>query len=243
MNTNSFTGRKALVIGGSGGIGRAVALALAGENAFVTVHGGSSLERLENTINDIKAAGGKAEGFLCSADEKGAAEKILSMSPCADIIVCAWGPFKRSALEDTDAGLWEKMTLCNLAFPGTIVSLAISGMIERNYGRLLLLGGTNTDTIRGFNTTTAYSAAKTALGVLAKSAARIGGQSGVTCNVLCPGLTHTEYLDEEECAYNRKKSPDGAALETSEIARIALAIMKNPGLNGTVIPIDKGIVV
>jgi NAD(P)-dependent dehydrogenase (short-subunit alcohol dehydrogenase family) len=130
----------------------------------------------------------------------------------------------------------------NLIFPGTIISLAICGMIQRNWGRILLFGGTNTDTIRGFTGTAAYSAAKTALGVIAKSAAKTAGKRGVTCNVVCPGLTDTEYLDEKARVYNRERSPWGRALSAEELALGALRILENPGINGAVVPIDQGLV-
>jgi NAD(P)-dependent dehydrogenase (short-subunit alcohol dehydrogenase family) len=133
------------------------------------------------------------------------------------------------------------MVLGNLAFPGTIVSLALCGMIKRRWGRILLFGGTNTDTIRGFTSTAAYSAAKTALGVIAKSAAKTAGKHGITCNVICPGLTDTEYLDEEARAYNRERSPSGKALSPAEIALGALGILENPAINGAVVPVDQGL--
>jgi NAD(P)-dependent dehydrogenase (short-subunit alcohol dehydrogenase family) len=116
-------------------------------------------------------------------------------------------------------------------------------MMRRKWGRILLFGGTNTDTIRGFTTTAAYSAAKTALGVLAKSAAKSAGSQGVTCNVICPGLTDTEYLDEAGRRYNRERSPGGKALEPEEIASLAVEILANPRINGAIIPIDRGLVV
>ncbi|MDR1863510.1 MAG: SDR family NAD(P)-dependent oxidoreductase [Treponema sp.] len=238
---NAFAGRKALVIGGSGGIGREVALALAGRGARLTVHGGSSRERLERTLGDIRDSGGEAEGFLCPADLPGAAERILARAPDPDILVCAWGPFKRGSLEALDADFWQTMVSCNLAFPGTIVSLALDSMIKKKWGRILLFGGTNTDTIRGFASTAAYSAAKTGLGVIAKSAAKTAGKQGITCNVICPGLTDTEYLDEEARAYNRERNPLGKALRAAEIALTALGILENPAINGAVVPVDRGL--
>jgi 3-oxoacyl-[acyl-carrier protein] reductase len=237
-----FSGRKALVIGGSGGIGRELALALAKRGARLTVHGGASRERLERTLGEIRAMGGEAEGFLCPADVPGAAERILERAPDPDILVCAWGPFKRGALETLDAHFWETMVFGNLVFPGTIISLALCGMIAKRWGRILLFGGTNTDTIRGFTTTAAYSAAKTALGVLAKSAAKAAGKQGITCNVICPGLTDTEYPDEDARAYNRERSPGGKALSPAEIALGAMGILENPAINGAVLPIDRGLV-
>ena len=237
-----FLCRKALVVGGSGGIGKAVALGLAAKGAELTVHGGSSGERLEGTLRAIRESGGKADGFLLHVDSPLAAEKILALSPPADILVCAWGPFKQGSIETLDRDFWQSMGDNNLVFPGILVSSCLKSMMERNWGRILLFGGTNTDTIRGFATTVAYSAAKTALGVIAKSVAKTAGTHGVTCNVLCPGLTDTEYTAEGLGRYNREKSPGGKPMNPEQIALAALVILENPCINGAVIPSDQGLV-
>ncbi|MCL2472823.1 MAG: SDR family NAD(P)-dependent oxidoreductase [Treponema sp.] len=242
MVTDTFSGRKALVIGGTGGIGRAVALGLAERGAELIIHGGSSRERLDSVITAIRKNGGKADGFLLSINNPAAADKILALCPDPDILVCAWGPFKQGALETLDNEFWQNMVESNLVFPGILVSKTIRGMMERNWGRILLFGGTNTDNIRGFTTTTAYSAAKTALGVIAKSAAKTGGSRGVTCNVVCPGLTDTEYTTAGQRQYNAEKSPGGEPLKSGQIARAALAILENPGINGALVSVDQGVV-
>jgi len=251
-----FSGKKALVVGGTGGIGKAVALGLAQKGAEVTVHGGSSRQHLNDTIAALKAIGGKGEGFLFPINGPEAAADIVSRffsaappglggvgygSPL-DILVCAWGPFRQGRLEALDREFWQTMAGNNLVFPGILVSMALPGMIERNWGRILLFGGTNTDTIRGFVTSTAYSASKTALGVIAKSVAKAAGSRGVTCNVVCPGLTDTEYTAEDLLRYNREKSPGGKPLSAEQVARAALAVLENPGFNGAVVPVDQGIV-
>ena len=236
-----FAGKKALVIGGTGGIGRAVALGLAERGAELTIHGGSSLERLENTLKTIKKLGGKGEGFLLSIDNLIRAEEIFARAPDPDILVCAWGPFRRAPLDRLDLEFWQGMVMGNLAFPGLVVSLALPKMIERNWGRILLFGGTNTDSIRGFLTSAAYSAAKTGLGVLAKSVAKHAAAQGISCNVICPGLTDTEYLDDNEKKYNRDLSPGNQALSPENIAWFCMEILENPGINGAVIPVDRGI--
>ena len=238
----TFSGKKALVIGGTGGIGRAVALALAERGAELTVHGGSSAERFENTLGAIKERGAKGDGFLLRIEGAASAEEIIARAPPPDILVCAWGPFKQGKLEALDRGFWQNMVESNLVFPGVLVSLSLWGMMKRGWGRILLFGGTNTDTLRGFTTTVAYSAAKTALGVLAKSTALAAASSGVTCNVLCPGLTNTEYTTEEMLRYNLEKSPDARPLSPEQIALTALNILGDASLNGAVIPADNGIV-
>ena len=236
-----FAGKKALVIGGTGGIGRAVALGLARRGAELTIHGGSSWERLETTLKTIEGLGGKGEGFLLSIDNLIAAEEILARIKAPDILVCAWGPFRRAFLDKLDREFWQTMVMGNLAFPGLIVSLVLPNMIKKNWGRILLFGGTNTDTIRGFLTSTAYSAAKTGLGVIAKSVARYASVYGISCNVICPGLTDTEYLDENEKRYNRNLSPEGQVFSPEDIAGFCMDILENPGVNGAIIPVDRGI--
>jgi NAD(P)-dependent dehydrogenase (short-subunit alcohol dehydrogenase family) len=237
-----FSGRKALVIGGSGGIGSAVAVRLGALGARVIVHGGSSRERLDRTLSLIREAGGRGEGFLCPADTPGAAERILAQAPAPDILVCAWGPFKRASLEELSPEDWHYLTQNNLVFPGILVSLVLCDMINSGWGRILLFGGTNTDTIRGFFSTAAYSAAKTALGVLAKSVAKSAGSHGISCNVLCPGLTDTEYTDKTVEPYIQSRIPGGKALSPAEIAYIAVNILENPQVNGAIIPVDRGVV-
>ena len=237
-----FFGKKALVVGGTGGIGRAVSLGLAKMGAELAVHGGSSKENLDNTLKEIRKNGGTAEGFLLAINGPQAAGEILSFSPKPDILVCAWGPFKQGRLDSLDKEFWKYMTESNLVFPGILVSHVLKGMMERNWGRILLFGGTNTDTIRGFTSTSAYSAAKTALGVIAKSVAKTAGTE-ITCNVLCPGLTDTEYTTEELRLYNQEKSPAGRALTVQQLASAALAILKAPCINGAVLPADGGVVV
>jgi NAD(P)-dependent dehydrogenase (short-subunit alcohol dehydrogenase family) len=219
-----------------------VALGLAERGAEVTVHGGTSQERLNGTLRAIREAGGKGSGFLLPINGPDAAGDILAHLPAPDILVCAWGPFKQGNLEALDGEFWQTVVESNLIFPGILVSAVISGMIERNWGRILLFGGTNTDTIRGYTTSAAYSAAKTALAVIARSAAKSAGARGVTCNVVCPGLTDTEYTTGELRRYNRAKSPGGQPLTPEQVAMAALAVLENPCINGAVVPIDQGVV-
>ena len=248
-----FYGKRALVVGGTGGIGRAVALGLAGRGAAVTITGGSSRDRLNSALAELDALGsgpGKAKntGFLCNigAPEGVLQEKAVPFileqagSPL-DILVLAWGPFKKGSLQETKSENWRLLVENNLIFPGIMISSVLDGMINRGWGRILLFGGTKTAEIRGFSDTAAYSAAKTALWVLAKSAAKSAGKAGVSCNVICPGLTDTEYTDPEILAWYRKNSPEGKVLTTEEVAHCALGVLENPAINGTIIPVDSGL--
>jgi NAD(P)-dependent dehydrogenase (short-subunit alcohol dehydrogenase family) len=147
----------------------------------------------------------------------------------------------RKPLSETSAADWQRIIGINLTLPGILVSSYIGGMPARGWGRILLFGGTNTGSIRGFTTTAPYVAAKTALGTLAKSVAKNASAYGVTCNVICPGLTDTEYMDDEAKRYNAENAPGGNVLSPAEIAAFAASVMQNPALNGGIFPIDHGI--
>lgn len=238
-----FSGKKALVVGGSGGIGGALSRELGRAGAEVWVHGGTSKERLERTLKAIRRLGARAQGFLYPIqDPEAGAGALLRRFPDPDILVIAWGPFTQAALEDMEPGDWIFLMNCNIIFPGIMISAVLRGMINKGWGRILLFGGTGTAEIRGFTGTPAYSAAKTALGVLAKSTARRGGSRGVTCNVLCPGLVDTEYTGEDARSYNRGHYPGRKGPSTLDIARAGIAMLTQPQMNGAIIPVDGGVV-
>ncbi|MDR3302531.1 MAG: SDR family oxidoreductase [Spirochaetaceae bacterium] len=236
-----FEGKQALVVGGTGGIGGALALVLAEQGAQMNVVGGSSAERLMRTERALAKHGAGARCVAIQLADEDATAQILAFCPRTDILICAHGPFLRKPLAETSGADWRRIVTMNLILPGTLVSAYLGGMIERAWGRILLFGGTNTASVRGFTTTTPYSASKTALGVLAKSLAKNAAGCGVCCNVICPGLTNTEYMDEESMRYNRENAPGGKVLTPAEIASFALDILKNPALNGGIFPIDHGI--
>jgi NAD(P)-dependent dehydrogenase (short-subunit alcohol dehydrogenase family) len=236
-----FSGKKALVIGGSGGIGAAISIKLAEMGAELFVHGGHSEEKLNQTLKSIRDLGSKAEGFLYPADTDGAAEAILAKVPAPDILICSWGPFLQRSLAEMSPREWEHIIKNNLIFPGTLVSFVLRDMIRQGWGRIILFGGTNTSTICGFSTTAAYSAAKTALGVLAKSVALQIEAANVTCNVICPGLVETEYVDDAMKNYIKNHSPTGKIETPIDVAEFVAAILPLDQLNGAIIPLDYGI--
>ena len=66
---------------------------------------------------------------------------------------------------------WLTQSYANFAFPGMLVSAVLPHMCASGWGRILLFGGTRTDSVRGFRTNAAYAAAKTGLSSLVKSVA------------------------------------------------------------------------
>jgi NAD(P)-dependent dehydrogenase (short-subunit alcohol dehydrogenase family) len=119
------------------------------------------------------------------------------------------------------------------------VSACLPQLCGRDWGRILLFGGTGTQTAAGFRTNACYAGAKTALSSLVKSVACEYGARGVTCNALLPGFTDTEYLTEQEKDALRQKLP-GGLIRSRQIAETALFVLDHPEINGALINIDKG---
>ena len=138
---------------------------------------------------------------------------------------------------------WEAAVAFNLALPGALVSAALPGMRSRRWGRILLLGGTRTDGIRGFRTNAAYAAAKTGLGVLAKSIALEYARDGIAALVLCPGFVRTEYLTPEALEGLAAKTPGGRLTDPGDFGDLAADLLcRDPPLwNGGILTADEGL--
>jgi 3-oxoacyl-[acyl-carrier protein] reductase len=242
-----LSGRRALVVGGSGGIGAALCRELARRGASLVVHGGSSAERLEALLAELRASGAEAEGLLMELlPEPGSIGRLVAALPGLgriDILVVAFGPFLRASLAATSAADWERLALLDLALPGALSSALLPSMAERGWGRILLFGGTRTDGIRAYSTNAAYAAAKTGLAVLAKSLAVEGAGRGVGTVLACPGLVDTEYLSARERLAQAAQAPGGRLLAPAQVAAAAVdLIAAEPCLaSGSAVTLDGGL--
>lgn len=237
-----FSGLRALVIGGTGGIGFAVARALASGGARLVIHGRAA-DRLEAQAALLRGAGAEVATFCADLSDQVVPPELLEHACAADILVFAYGPFVNKPLSQTTAEDWRLMALGGLALPGIVASGAAVAMAARGFGRILLFGGTRTDAIRGFRTNAAYAAAKTGLGVLAKSIAVEFGGAGVSCAVLCPGFVDTEYLDDSMRERLTLASPRGGLIPAAEIANLAASLLAGQMdlANGSIIVADRGL--
>jgi 3-oxoacyl-[acyl-carrier protein] reductase len=244
----AFAGRRALVLGGSGGIGRAVSFELGARGASLVLHGGSSRDRLDTTLRELASEGIEADGFLHALDgDLGSIGRLVEFLPSLgriDILVVAFGPFLQRSLATTSAADWERLALLDLALPGALSSTLLPAMAENGWGRILLFGGSRTDAIRSYSSNAAYAAAKTGLAVLAKSLAAEGASRGVGCVLVCPGLVDTEYLGDAERVALMARAPRGRLIEPREVAQAAVDILSaEPCIaSGSILCMDGGLV-
>jgi 3-oxoacyl-[acyl-carrier protein] reductase len=236
-------GKRALVIGGSGGIGKSVAIELARRGASLIVHGGSSRKRLDRTLAELSALGAEASGFLFNIDRPSQIHELPAPLETIDLLVLAFGPFLTKSLAATTAEDWARLCLLNLALPGALASAVLPGMLERGWGRILFFGGTGTDRVRPYSTNAAYAAAKSGLSVLTKSIAAEGADRNIGCILVCPGFVDTEYLSDAQREYLRSIAPGARLLDAGGIARNAVDLLAcDPcAASGAVISFDGGI--
>ncbi len=220
-----FEGKKAVVVGGTGGLGLPLASGLQNAGASVVAIGRHAVPGLNSVIADL--------------DDRGECRRVLEIAAEADILCCVRGPFLQKSLEETDEAEWADIVYANLTFPGQLVSASLPHMLASSWGRILVFGGTRTDAVRGFRTNAAYAAAKTGLSSLVKSVALAYASHGITCNAVCPGFADTEYLEKGLKESLSAKNPDGKLISADDIAESAMFLLKNNMCNGVVLPIDK----
>jgi NAD(P)-dependent dehydrogenase (short-subunit alcohol dehydrogenase family) len=233
---------RALVVGGSGGIGAAVADALAAAGASLTIHGRDP-SRLARKADSLRTASGQVDTIQADLSDGQPPEALVQAARDSDLLVVAYGPFVHKPLARTTAADWRLVSLACLALPGIIATEAAAAMAARGFGRILLFGGTRTDTIRGFLANAAYASAKTGLGVLVKSLAAEYGASGVSAALICPGLVDTEYLDEAARTRLQAVSPRGRLIAPKAIAGLALSMLRGSMdlSNGAILTADEGL--
>jgi NAD(P)-dependent dehydrogenase (short-subunit alcohol dehydrogenase family) len=188
----SLDGRVAVVTGGSSGIGRAAAGALARAGAEVVVVARKEPE-LTATVDELTAEGCRAawvSGDLGTRDGvRAAAEAAAEVFGEPDILVNSAGINLRPPPGEMSEDVWDTTMALNLEAPYLLGQRFGPGMAERGFGRIIHI--TSQQAHRAFAQSGAYGVSKGALESLARSQAEAWSPHGVTCNTLVPGFVMT----------------------------------------------------
>ncbi|MDQ0644932.1 SDR family NAD(P)-dependent oxidoreductase [Microbacterium murale] len=188
----SLEGRTAVVTGGSSGIGRGIATALARSGASVVIVARGS-ERIHETVSELQDAGCRAAGVVGDLSTRegirAAAEAAAEPFGEPDILVNSAGinirpPFAEITEED-----WDATMTVNALAPFLLGQRYASGMASRGYGRLIHISSQQAH--RAFVGSGIYGASKGAVESLMRSEAEAWGPHGVTSNTLVPGFVLT----------------------------------------------------
>lgn len=189
-----LTGKVAIVTGGSRGIGRAVAEALARQGAHVVVGYVSGADSARSVVEGIASNGGKAEALQIDMADGAASEKavadVAKRLGRLDILVANAGiSIDALLLRLKDEDL-DKILSINVKGTVACARAAVKVMMRARAGRIVLMSSVVGET--GNAGQTAYAASKAALLGVAKSLAREYASRGITVNAVAPGFIETD---------------------------------------------------
>jgi 3-oxoacyl-[acyl-carrier protein] reductase len=234
-----LSGRAALVTGGSRGIGRAIALALAECGAAVAVNFRSRAEEADAVVERIRSAGGRAVAVradVSSAVEVAAlAEGVERDLGPVDILVNNAGV----ALADAGEESFDCTIATNLKSAYLCTEAVLPGMRARRWGRIVNISSV---AARGAGAVgVAYNASKAGLEGLTRGYASRVAKDGVTVNAIAPGPTDTDMGAPLKAAGAGSRIPLGRMGEAEDVAQATVLVIANGFITGQTIAVNGGL--
>jgi NAD(P)-dependent dehydrogenase (short-subunit alcohol dehydrogenase family) len=186
-------GKTALVTGASRGIGRAAALALAKAGAQVIVHYGRNAAEARSVVDQIKAAGGRAEALGADLSTPDGAHKLAAkvreiVGARLDILVANAGVAKDATIEETTIEDFDELFAVNVRAPFFLVQQLLPILKEGS----TVIFTSSLAAHAAVGNLSAYAATKGAIDTLVKHFAQILGAKGIRVNAIAPGVVETD---------------------------------------------------
>ena len=243
-----LTGKTAVVVGGTSGIGLAMAVGLAEAGADV-VASSRRAEQVEEAAALIEKTGRKTLRMTSDVGDRASLEAlcagVIEAFGKVDILVNCAGKIKREATLTVSEATWDDIMDTNVT--GTLRACQIFGkaMLERGSGKIINIASLNT--FVSLKEVSAYAASKAAVGALTKSLAVEWGARGVNVNAIAPGVFRTalnqKLLDESERGRElRMRTPLDRFGKTEELVGSAIFLASDAAnfIAGEILVVDGG---
>lgn len=225
-----FSGRTALVTGGSRGIGRACCVRLAQAGARVAVNYRTNEEAARETVDQIHADGGSAVAVQADVSRPEDVDQMIAvvtndLGP-VDLLVNNAGVFDYLSHEETTPEVWHRAIDNNLTSAYLVTWAVKAGMIERRFGRIVNIA--SVAALRARPMSIAYSASKAGMIALTKCLAEAIASFNIRVNAVCPGLIETEILSDVSQQQRQQMidaTPLGRIGKPDDISELVLFLM------------------
>jgi 3-oxoacyl-[acyl-carrier protein] reductase len=238
-----LSGRVALVTGGSGGIGAQLCRRLGSAGVAVAVHYSSSGANADGVVATIESTGGRAIAVKGDLRDASAPERLVSEVTDAlgeiDLLVANAGLSTPGSYEDIDAAAFDETIAVNLRAPYLLARAVLPGMRERRFGRVLFTSSVAAFT--GGMVGPHYASSKAGLHGLTHFLASRVAADGVTVNALAPALIEQTTMLPGDPGDLAARIPVGRLGTPTEVADLAMAMLRNGYLTNQVIGVDGGL--
>lgn len=236
--------RRALVTGGSGDIGSAIARALAAQGCHVIVHANSGIERAAAVVAELQESGAEAEAVRFdvadAAATRSAIDQLLANGPIPIVINNA-GIHDDAPMAGMRDEQWRRVIDVSLHGFFHVTQPLLLPMARQRFGRIVSVS--SVAAVMGNRGQTNYAAAKAALHGASKSLAREMASRGITVNVVAPGMIGGNMLgDSFDPAQVKAMVPAGRVGTPTEVAALVAFLCSDAAayINGQVIGVNGG---
>jgi 3-oxoacyl-[acyl-carrier protein] reductase len=233
-------GKIALVTGASRGIGRAIAVGLAGCGADVAVNYKSHEKEARATQQQVISQGRRSMIIQADVTRSSEVKRMIAaverdLGP-VDILVNNAGIARFQSVESTTEADWDEVLAANLKSVFLVTQAVLPGMRSRRWGRIINISSGAAKTGGGVGLH--YTASKAGIEGLTRAYASRLVKEGITVTAVAPSLIATDMIPDEES--RRKQIPLGRLGRAEEVAEAVIFLAGNEYATGQVIALNGG---